>query len=257
VPGVIILLFIKHLFMQKLSFVARYYFPFFLFVVLVGAVAGCNKKAESVTPALPGNEFLTTVQLQLTNTADPTDVQLCSWTQFSPTSHTYQADSAYFSKAVLNLRANATYSGRVIILDETQTPVDTVSDEILQRMNYHLFFFQPTPILTSNIVISNTTTDIPVADWNTGLPATDTTYGGISINETQVTSGATLNLSVTRTDMDSNNPPMQIGLADNFVTGAASNGILRVVLRHQPNAKNGTYPPGSTDLDVTYAVFIK
>jgi hypothetical protein len=57
--------------------------------------------------------------------------------------------------------------------------------------------------------------------------------------------------------MDSNNPPLQIGLTDNFVTGAASNGILRVVLRHQPNAKNGTYPPGSTDLDVTYAVSIK
>ena len=243
--------------MQKLSFVTRYYLSFFLIAALLVAVAGCNKKAESVTPALPGNEFLTTVQLQLTNTADPTDVQLCSWTQFSPFSHTYQPDSAYFSRAVLNLRANATYSGRVIILDETQTPVDTVSDEIQQRMNYHLFFFQPTPILSSNIVVSNTTTNIPVADWNTGEPATDTTYGGISINETQVTSGATLNLAVTRTDMDSNNPPLQIGLTDNFVTGAASNGILRVVLRHQPNAKNGTYPPGSTDLDVTYAVSIK
>ena len=256
-PKPVIYLLIKQLFMQKLSFVTRYYLSFFLIAALLGAVAGCNKKAESVTPALPGNEFLTTVQLQLTNTADPTDVQLCSWTQFSPFSHTYQPDSAYFSRAVLNLRANATYSGRVIILDETQTPVDTVSDEIQQRMNYHLFFFQPTPILSSNIVVSNTTTDIPVADWNTGEPATDTTYGGISINETQVTSGATLNLAVTRTDMDSNNPPLQIGLTDNFVTGAASNGILRVVLRHQPNAKNGTYPPGSTDLDVTYAVSIK
>jgi hypothetical protein len=147
--------------MQKLSFVTRYYLSFFLIAALLVAVAGCNKKAESVTPALPGNEFLTTVQLQLTNTADPTDVQLCSWTQFSPFSHTYQPDSAYFSRAVLNLRANATYSGRVIILDETQTPVDTVSDEIQQRMNYHLFFFQPTPILSSNIVVSNTTTDIP------------------------------------------------------------------------------------------------
>jgi hypothetical protein len=62
---------------------------------------------------------------------------------------------------------------------------------------------------------------------------------------------------VTSTDVDSNNPPLRIGLSDKFVTGAASNGILRVVLRHQPNAKNGTYDPGSTDLDVTYAVNIK
>ena len=228
---------------------------YFVLLLLAAAVAGCNKKASTVTPALPGNEFLTTVQLQLVNKADATDVQLCSWTQMSPTSHSYQPDSAYFSRSVLNLKANATYAGRVIILDETQNPVDTVSTEILQRMNYHLFFFQPTPILTSGIVISNTSTDIPVNDWITGVP--DTTYGGTSINEVQVGSGNVLNLSVTRTDLDSNNPPLQIGLSDNFVTGAASNGILRVVLRHQPNAKNGTYDPGSTDLDVTYAVNIK
>ena len=228
---------------------------YFVLLLLAAAVAGCNKKASTVTPALPGNEFLTTVQLRLVNAADASDVQLCSWTQMSPTSHSYQPDSAYFSRAVLNLKANATYSGRVIILDETQSPVDTVSTEILQRMNYHLFFFQPTPILTSNVVISSTSADIPVNDWITGVP--DTTYGGISVNEVQVSTGSVLNLSVTRTDLDSNNPPLQIGLSDKFVTGAASNGILRVVLRHQPNAKNGTYDPGSTDLDVTYAVNIK
>jgi hypothetical protein len=228
---------------------------YFVLLLLAAAVAGCNKKASTVTPALPGNEFLTTVQLRLVNAADASDVQLCSWTQMSPTSHSYQPDSAYFSRAVLNLKANATYTGQVIILDETQNPVDTVSTEILQRMNYHLFFFQPTPILTSNIVISNTSTDIPVNDWITGVP--DTTYGGVSVNEVQVSSGSVLNLSVTSTDVDSNNPPLRIGLSDKFVTGAASNGILRVVLRHQPNAKNGTYDPGSTDLDVTYAVNIK
>lgn len=224
---------------------------------MLGVLAGCNKKASTVTPALPGNEFLTTVQLALVNTADPTDVQLASWTQMSPTAHTYQPDSGYFSQAVLHLKANATYTGKVIILDETQHPVDTVSDEILQRMNYHLFFFQPTPILVSNIVISSSSTDIPVNDWNTSL--SDTTYGGTPINEVQLASasaGSPLNLTVTRTDQDSNNPPLGIGLRDNFVTGAGSTGILRVVLRHQPNAKNGTYDPGSTDLDVTYAVSI-
>lgn len=221
------------------------------------SLAGCSKSASTTTPALPGNEFLTTVQLQLTNTADPTDVQLCSSTQMSPYTHTYQADSIYNSKAFLKLKANSTYTGRVIILDETQNPVDTVSDEILARENYHLFFFQPSPILASNIVVSNTTTNIPQTDWLTGQPASDTTALGISVNEVVATSAAdALNLTVTRTDEDTNNPPLQIGLKDNFVTGAASSGILRTVLRHQPNAKNGTYDPGSTDLDVTYAVTV-
>ncbi len=221
------------------------------------SLAGCSKSAETVTPALPGNEFLTTVQLQLTNTTDPTDVQLCSSTQMSPYTHTYQVDSIYNSAAFLRLKANATYTGRVIILDETQTPVDTVSTEILARENYHLFFFEPSPVLASNFLVSNTTTYIPQDDWLTGQPASDTTAFGISVNESTASSAATaLNLVVNRTDMDNNNPPLQIGLQDNFVTGAASSGILRVVLRHQPNAKNGTYDPGSTDLDVTYAITI-
>ena len=217
----------------------------------------CNKAAQTVTPHLPGNEFLTTVQLQLTNTSDPTDVQLCSSTQISPYSNTYQVDSIYTNLAFLRLKAGSQYNGRVIILDETKSPFDTVSTEILARENYHLFFFQPSPILASSVIISNTSTDIPQTDWITGQPASDTTAFGTSVNETLAASAATaLNLTVTRTDMDSNTPPLQIGLQDNFVTGAASSGILRVVLRHKPNAKNGTYDPGSTDFDVTYAVSI-
>ena len=220
-------------------------------------LSGCSKSPQTVTPALPGNEFLTTVQLQLTNTADPTDVQLCSSTQMSPYTHTYQVDSIYNSAAFLRLKANSTYAGRVIILDETQNPVDTVSTEILARENYHLFFFEPSPVLSTNFAVSNTTTYIPQNDWLTGQPASDTTAFGISVNEIIASSPSTaLNLTVNRTDLDNNTPPLQIGLKDNFVTGAASKGILRTVLRHQPNAKNGTYDPGSTDLDVTYAITI-
>jgi hypothetical protein len=233
----------------------------FFAVVLTGMIAmtGCNKNVQTVTPALPGNEFLTTVELKLVNAADPTDAPLAISTQISPYTGTYQADSVYSNLAFLNLRANSTYNGQVIILDETQTPFDTVSNEILARENYHLFFFQPSPIDSSNVIISNTTTNIPIAYWNVGEPASDTTAGGVSDNEILITPtnpGLPLNLTVTRTDLDNNTPPMQIGLKDQYVTGAASTGILRVVLRHQPNAKNGTYPPGSSDLDITYAVNI-
>lgn len=232
-------------------------FAILFFVLFLLGLGACNKNAETVTPALPGNEFLTTVELQLVNTSNAADVQTAIWTQFSPYTHTYQPDSSYVNLAFLNLKANSTYSGQVIILDETQTPVVTISTEIKDRENYHLFFFQPSPITSANFVVSNTTTNIPAADWNTGLPVADTTAGGVSINEILSPPGNPLNLTVTRTDLDNNNPPLQIGLTDNFVTGSASTGILRVVLRHQPNAKNGTYDPGSSDFDVTYAVSIQ
>jgi len=198
-------------------------------------MTGCNKKESTVTPAPPSNEFLTTVELKLTNTANASDTILAVWKQLDPTG-TANPDT---SKALLNLKANATYSARVILLDETQSPAANVSDEIKDRVNYHLFFFQPTPISQSNLIISNTSTDIPVSD-------------GTVVSAT----GPYLNLVVSRTDLDNNTPPLQVGLTDNFVTGAASNGWLRVVLRHQPNVKNGTYDPGSADLDVNFKITI-
>jgi hypothetical protein len=230
----------------------------FFILGLIAAGAGCNKGANSVTPHLPGNEFLTTVQLYLVNANDPSDVHLPSWTQMSPYTHTYQTDSAYFNNAAMTLKANSTYNCYLVILDSTHIPADSVTPEIQARENYHLIYYQPTPIAASNIVISNTSTDIPTVNWITG-DATDTTAGGASINELEIppSSLSPLNLVVTRTDLDNNNPPMQIGIHTKFVTGAASSGILRVVQRHQPNAKNGTYAPGSTDFDITFAVYIQ
>lgn len=63
-----------------------------------------------------------------------------------------------------------------------------------------------------------------------------------------------LNLTVTRTDHDSNG--LEVGLQSNFATGTVSNGLLRVVLRHQPGVKNGTYAPGDSDVDVNFTVNI-
>ena len=244
-------------YMQKTTS-CRKWLPVFIILGLIIVAAGCNKKASSVTPSLPGNEFLTTVQFLLVNVNDPSDTHLPSWSQMSPHTGKYQTDSAYFNNAFINLKANSTYTCYMILLDSTKSPVDSVTPEIQQRENYHLIYYQPTPIEASNLVISNTSTDIPTNYWITG-DATDTTAGGVSINELEIPPSAAspLNLVVTRTDLDDNNPPMQIGIHTQWVTGAASSGIIRIVQRHQPNAKNGTYPPGSTDFDVTFAVNIQ
>jgi hypothetical protein len=244
--------------MQKIISVCRRWLPVFALIAFISITDGCNKKANSVTPSLPGNEFLTTVQFALVNVNDPSDAHLPSWSQMSPYTHTYQTDSAYFNNAFINLKANSTYSCYMILLDSTKSPVDSVTPEIQQRENYHLIYYQPTPIEASNLVISNTSTDIPTANWTTN-DNTDTTAGGVSINELEIppSTASPLNLVVTRTDMDNNNPPLQIGILTQWVTGAASSGIIRIVQRHQPNAKNGTYAPGSTDFDVTFAVNIQ
>lgn len=71
------------------------------------------------------------------------------------------------------------------------------------------------------------------------------------------TGAAAFHLNVTATDHDTNSPPLFLGLKNDFVTdGTTSNGRLEGVLRHQPNSKNGTFAPGSTDSDVFFTLNI-
>ena len=206
-----------------------------IFVTSLLLFGGCNKSASVATPRPPGHEFLTTVELVYQNTNNSSDTGRGIWRQLDPTG----VATPDTSKAILNLKANSTYNVTMLLLDETKTPVDTVSVVIRERQNYHLEYYQPTPISPSNLVISNTSTDIPIADGTVTSA-----------------SGPYLNLVVTRTDLDTNIPPMQVGLTTSFAVGAASTGWLRVVQRHQPNVKNGTYDPGSVDFDVNYQVNI-
>lgn len=62
-------------------------------------------------------------------------------------------------------------------------------------------------------------------------------------------------LNVSITDFDTNTPALPVGLTFNLSTNTTTtNGIMRVVLKHQPNLKNGTLNPGSTDVDVNFRV---
>ncbi|MGF1923526.1 MAG: hypothetical protein ACQUHE_05060 [Bacteroidia bacterium] len=69
------------------------------------------------------------------------------------------------------------------------------------------------------------------------------------------TPAAGLNLTLVRTDRDKNNFP--IGIKGTATAGAISAGSLVVVLRHQPDVKNGTDTPGSTDFSAAIPVSIK
>ncbi|MCK8493965.1 hypothetical protein M0L20_19015 [Spirosoma sp. RP8] len=126
--------------------------------------------------------------------------------------------TADFSKATLNLKANTTYSGVVTLLDKTKTPTLDATEEIKEKANEHLFVYTYT-----------------------------------------ATTGAASSLAVTITDEDSNPAPgpYPIGLTTDMKTGAAGTGKLKVVLRHQPNTKNGTATPGSSDLDTDFSVVVQ
>ena len=126
--------------------------------------------------------------------------------------------TADLSRATLNLKANTTYTGVVTLLDKTKSPTLDVSEDVNAEANEHLFVY---------------------------------TY-------TAATGPATA-LVVTPTDRDTNPSPgpYPIGLTTEIKTSAAGTGKLKVVLRHQPNAKNGTTAPGTTDLETDFGVVIQ
>jgi hypothetical protein len=206
----------------------------------VSLMLACSKDEKIVAPTI-SNEALTTVQLQLINTADASDKPAAQWEQLlNNNGNPLPVD---VSQANLTLKANTTYTAKMVLLDKTQNPVFVVSDEIKQRANYHLFFYQPLPA-SQPLVIPN---NYP-ADQNDIYPEPI---------PTPIPAGSPLNLTITITDHDNNPQQYPVGLETRFVTGAAGSGWLRIVMRHQPNIKNGTYAPGSTDLDVGFHVQIQ
>jgi len=112
------------------------------------------------------------------------------------------------------LSANKTYNGRIVLLDESKTPADSISNEVQEEGDEHQFFFTVT--------------------------------------------GANITHQYKTGDVDSKGVP--IGLEPIFVTGVASTGTLKVVLKHQPDSKPtsglGDSSKGETDIEVDFNVVI-
>jgi hypothetical protein len=212
-----------------------------LYFILLSWSMACKKKEQEVNPTID-NEALTTVSVRLSNTQAPFDKDTATWEQLlDRNGHPLPVDT---SKALLSLRPHSVYHAELVLLDKTQSPYGDASIEIRERSNYHLFFYQPLPSALP-LVIPTSPKDVlplPIPSGNSVLSQD---------------SASALQLSILITDQDSNTPPLPVGLQANFTTGAASRGWLRILLRHQPNGKNGTFAPGSTDLDVGYSVKIQ
>ena len=115
--------------------------------IIAMAINGCNKP-DAAHGILPGNEFLTTVLLVVTDPNNPAFHDTAIWSKNPPNG--LQAPDT--SRAFLNLQANHNYNLHIGILDSTQTPPFNVGQEIDSlRANYHLFCFNTSSGLTLTV----------------------------------------------------------------------------------------------------------
>jgi hypothetical protein len=207
--------------------------------VAVALVAvSCKKKDKdpdpTPTPTTTGNpppnaqEVITTMKVMINNgttTAtyfykDPDgDGGIAGFYGPGTTTTSAQTDS------VINLLASKNYTVNLLLLDETKSPVDTISKEVLAEAADHMFFFnQQTP---------------------SALPNASVTISGT-------------NLTIMYKDSDGATTTRPLGLLTEWMTGAmtTTKKELTIELKHQPGTKNGTYAPGDVDVSVPFKIKI-
>ena len=151
-------------------------------------------------------ELITTVIYTLTNNANGADVVTLTFTDLDGEGG---ADGVYNISGPLT--ANATYTGAIEFLNETENPAEDITEEVEEEGDEHEIFY------------SNT-----------------------------------VGLTITKNDTDGDGNPL--GLETTLTTGAASNGTITVILRHEPTKPNdGTAAGagGSTDAQVSYSVVVQ
>jgi hypothetical protein len=143
--------------------------------------------------------------------------------------------------SLITLYGNSRYFSKVVILDETKSPADSVSNEVGGDESYeHMLFYNGDPANASN------------TKGNQVLSASYPDYR-VKLNG----SGITLRYTDTDNGTAHGQPARNIGLSTELKTLAAANGTkypFIVTLRHQPDSKNGTYAPGETDVEVVFKV---
>ncbi|MFK8037131.1 MAG: type 1 periplasmic binding fold superfamily protein [Crocinitomicaceae bacterium] len=179
-----------------------------LFVVGIVALAlsSCKKDDDLVKVPPPDQndvELITTMKITFTDAAN---VQPTVTATFQDLDGPGGDDPDIFEDIIL--APNTTYSAEILLLNETETPADTISNEVLEEDDEHLFCFTP--------------------------------------------SGA--NLTISRTDSDGT---YEVGLLSEWVTGAASSGSTIIVLRHQPDVKDGSCDPGESDIEINFTTKIQ
>ena len=116
-------------------------------ILIIGIISSCKKDKTDNPQPINSGELITKVQLVF---VDSISGAVASTATFSDVDGPGGATATQDS---ILLNNNTTYLMNIILLDETKTPVDTISNEVLDEGDVHLFVFNvmPSSLLTTNI----------------------------------------------------------------------------------------------------------
>jgi hypothetical protein len=136
------------------------------------------KKDQPLDPVnpVPNNpeELITTLQLIFTDSANPSSVS--TFVFKDPDGDGGNAPTQFDT---LQLSANKTYFVSILLLDESVSPTDTISNEVAEEANDHQFFFHYNGVNVAMTYLDADTNTPPLpvglsTQWKTGLAGTGT-----------------------------------------------------------------------------------
>ncbi|MBP6624264.1 MAG: hypothetical protein KA198_03785 [Chitinophagaceae bacterium] len=115
---------------------------FAILVVCSSILSACNKK--TTTPPNPNeNELITTCQI---NFVDSAGIQASKSFKYRDIDGDGGNNPSQWD--TIRLKSNTTYFAEILLLDESKTPVDTISQEVAEEGQDHLFCFTTTGVTT-------------------------------------------------------------------------------------------------------------
>lgn len=187
------------------------------------AFAACKKNKSNEptpdTPTPPANEaeLITTMKVILHDTSTHTNTTYVFSDLDGPGGNPASFGNSG-ADSVINITANHVYEATIILLDETKSPVDTISNEVEEEGADHMFFFNS------------------IAP--TGTPYTTYLSGSMTY--------------IKYLDLDANNRGIGLSTLWTAPNVMMNKSPLTIELKHQPSAKDGSYAPGETDIQVSF-----
>jgi hypothetical protein len=116
-------------------------------IILIATISSCKKDKTDEPQPINQGELITEVQLIF---KDSISGAVASVSTFSDADGPGGAAATQDS---IILNSNTTYLVDIILLDQTKTPVDTISNEVLDEGDVHLFVFNSNPagLITTTI----------------------------------------------------------------------------------------------------------